>query len=67
MPEKVIILGKPNVGKSSIFNMIVGKNIAIVNDFPGLTIDLKKKEIFFLDKSFELIDSSGLTFSKNYL
>lgn len=67
MPDKVIILGKPNVGKSSIFNMIVGKNIAIVNDFPGLTIDLKKKEIFFLDKSFELIDSAGLTFSKNDL
>ena len=39
--------GKPKVVKSSKFNMIVGKNIAIVNDFPGLTIDLKKKRFFF--------------------
>jgi GTP-binding protein len=67
MPDKVLILGKPNVGKSSIFNMIVGKNIAIVDNFSGLTRDLKKKEIFFLDKSFELIDSAGLVFSNSYL
>ena len=45
MTAKVIILGKTNVGKSSIFNIILKKNIAIVDDFAGLTRDLRKKTI----------------------
>ena len=43
MLARTIILGKPNVGKSSIFNVILKKNIAIVDDFSGLTRDLRKK------------------------
>ena len=61
MPNKVIILGKPNVGKSSLFNAIFKKNIAIVNDFSGLTRDLRKKEIKLWDKTCEIVDSPGLT------
>lgn len=60
MPNKVIILGKPNVGKSSLFNAILKKNIAIVDNFSGLTRDLRKKEIKLWDKTCEIIDSPGL-------
>ena len=59
MPAKIIILGKPNVGKSSLFNVILKKNIAIVDDHPGLTRDIRKKKIRLWDKECELIDSPG--------
>ena len=67
MLNKIIILGKPNVGKSSIFNLIVKKNIALVDDMPGLTRDVRRKNINLWDKNIEIIDSPGLTFSKNKL
>ena len=50
MLARTIILGKPNVGKSSIFNVILKKKIAIVDDFSGLTRDLRKKTIKLWDK-----------------
>ena len=59
MPTKIIILGKPNVGKSSLFNVMLKKNIAIVDDHPGLTRDIRKKKIRLWDKECELIDSPG--------
>ena len=64
MLAKAMILGKPNVGKSSIFNVILKKNIAIVDDLPGLTRDLRKKIIKLWDKECELIDTPGLLNSK---
>ena len=68
MSKEVIILGKPNVGKSSLFNSIVGKKLALVQDFPGLTRDLRKKSVNFLDSSFILVDSAGLQQnSKNFV
>ena len=67
MLNKIIILGKPHVGKSSIFNLIVKKNIALVDDMPGLTRDVRRKNINLWDKNIEIIDSPGLTFSKNKL
>jgi len=60
MPIKIIILGKPNVGKSSLFNMILKKNIAIVDNLPGLTRDLRKKKINMWDLECEFVDSPGL-------
>lgn len=65
MSNKVIIIGKPNVGKSSIFNGIINKKIALVDNYPGLTRDLRKKKIKLWDKELELIDSPGLVLSKN--
>ena len=67
MLNKIIILGKPNVGKSSIFNLIVKKNIALVDDFSGLTRDIRKKNITLWEKNVEIMDSPGLTFSNNKL
>lgn len=65
MQNRLIIIGKPNVGKSSIFNMIINKNIALVDNHPGLTRDLRKKRINLWDKDVEIIDSPGLVLSKN--
>lgn len=65
MSNKVIIIGKPNVGKSSIFNGIINKKMALVDNFPGLTRDIRKKKIRLWDKELELIDSPGLVLSKN--
>ena len=65
MPVKIIILGKPNVGKSSLFNMILKKNIAIVDNLPGLTIDLRKKTISLWDMKCEFVDSPGLVKPSN--
>ena len=65
MPVKIIILGKPNVGKSSLFNMIFKKNIAIVDNLPGLTRDLRKKKINLWGLECEFVDSPGLVNPSN--
>ena len=57
---KVIILGKPNVGKSCLFNAISEKNLALVKNYSGLTRDLKRIKINFLGKTYSLIDSAGI-------
>ena len=65
MPVKIIILGKPNVGKSSLFNMIFKKNIAIVDNLPGLTRELRKKKINLWGLECEFVDSPGLVNPSN--
>ncbi len=60
MPTRIIILGKPNVGKSSLFNIFLKKNIAIVDDFSGLTRDVRKKKIKLWDKECILFDTPGI-------
>ena len=61
MTDEIIILGKPNVGKSSIFNSIIGKSLALVENHPGITRDLRKKKINFLGIEYILVDSAGIS------
>lgn len=61
MKNKVTIIGKPNVGKSTLFNSIVGKKLALVKDIPGLTRDIRKHEISFLNSKYIIIDTAGVT------
>lgn len=56
----IAILGRPNVGKSTLFNCIAGKQLAIVDDTPGVTRDWREAEVFFYDRQIMLMDTAGL-------
>lgn len=56
----IAILGRPNVGKSTLFNCIAGKQLAIVDDTPGVTRDWREAEVFFYDRQVILMDTAGL-------
>ena len=60
MTNNIIIVGKPNVGKSSLFNALVKKNLALVDNSPRYTRDIKKKNCVLIDQEVTLIDSPGL-------
>lgn len=57
---RIAIVGRPNVGKSTLFNRLVGKHLAIVNNTPGVTRDWKDAEGQLLDKKIIVIDTAGL-------
>ncbi|MEM9793884.1 MAG: ribosome biogenesis GTPase Der, partial [Pseudomonadota bacterium] len=56
----VAIVGRPNVGKSTLFNRLVGKRLALVDDQPGVTRDLREGAARLADLRFTVIDTAGL-------
>ena len=60
MSFAVAILGRPNVGKSTLFNRLVGRRLALVDDTPGVTRDRREGEGRIADLNFRVIDTAGL-------
>ena len=64
MSFSVALIGRPNVGKSTLFNRLVGRHLALVDDQPGVTRDLREGEARLMGLSFRVIDTAGLERAK---
>src|SRR5512142_1701752 len=60
MPGLIAIVGRPNVGKSALFNRMVGRRIAIVHDQPGVTRDRISAEAEWRGRPYTLVDTGGI-------
>jgi len=60
MSFTIAIIGRPNVGKSTLFNRLVGQKLALVDDLPGVTRDRREGEARLADLEFTIIDTAGL-------
>lgn len=60
MPPTIAIVGRPNVGKSTLFNRLTGKRTALVSDLPGLTRDRREGEAVLAGNAVRLVDTAGL-------
>src|SRR5258707_15520665 len=60
MSFTIAIIGRPNVGKSTLFNRLVGQKLALVDDDPGVTRDRREGQARPGDLEFTIIDTSGL-------
>src|SRR5580658_6727665 len=60
MAFTVAILGRPNVGKSTLFNRLVGRRMALVDDAPGVTRDRREGDGRIADLAFRVVDTAGL-------
>lgn len=60
MSFTLAIIGRPNVGKSTLFNRLVGKKLAIVHDQPGVTRDWREADAHLMGLSFKVLDTAGL-------
>jgi len=58
--QTIALIGQPNVGKSSLFNRLLNKRVAIVSNISGTTRDIRKKEIEIFDRSALLLDTGGI-------
>ena len=59
MLPTVAIIGRPNVGKSTLFNRLVGKKLALVDDTPGVTRDRREGQGRLFDLEFTIVDTAG--------
>ena len=65
MSVTVAIIGRPNVGKSTLFNRLIGARHAIVDDQPGVTRDRREGEARLAEMRFRLFDTAGLETAKS--